>query len=116
MLQLKVSHVKQVEDSKNLNFKRNYKFLICVCLQIVSNGKYKSAEHRVRTTNTKSRVSIPVFTIPKPTEKIAPLPQVVEKDGIAHYKEFVLADYMKNFFGNAHDGKKSLDFAKINSA
>ena len=85
-------------------------------LQILSNGRYKSAEHRVGTTNTKSRVSIPIFTIPKPTEKIAPLPQVVEKDGIALYKEFVLADYMKNFFGNAHDGKKSLDFAKIDSA
>ncbi|XWS10262.1 hypothetical protein CRYUN_Cryun39dG0060400 [Craigia yunnanensis] len=82
-------------------------------LQILSNGKYKSAEHRVRTTSSKSRVSIPIFTIPKPTEKIAPLPQVVEKDGIAHYREFVLADYMNNFFGNPHDGKKSLDFARI---
>ncbi|XP_022718082.1 feruloyl CoA ortho-hydroxylase 2-like [Durio zibethinus] len=85
-------------------------------LQILSNGRYKSAEHRVRTTSTKSRVSIPIFTAPKPTEKIAPLPQVVEKDGMAYYKEFVFADYMKNFFGNAHDGKKSLDFAQINSA
>ncbi|OMP12010.1 Oxoglutarate/iron-dependent dioxygenase [Corchorus olitorius] len=84
-------------------------------LQILSNGRYKSAEHRVRTTSTKSRVSIPIFTTPKLTEKIAPLPQVVEKDGIAHYREFIFADYMKNFFGNAHDGKKSLDFAQINS-
>ncbi|XP_022776969.1 feruloyl CoA ortho-hydroxylase 1-like [Durio zibethinus] len=82
-------------------------------LQILSNGKYKSAEHRVRTTSTKSRVSIPIFTIPKPTEKIGPLPQVVQKDGIARYREFVLADYMNNFFGNPHDGKKSLDFARI---
>ncbi|XWS10267.1 hypothetical protein CRYUN_Cryun39dG0060900 [Craigia yunnanensis] len=84
-------------------------------LQILSNGKYKSAEHRIRTINTKSRVSIPIFTIPKPTVKIAPLPQpqVVEKDGIARYREFVLADYMNNIFGNPHDGKKSLDFARI---
>ncbi|XP_017979607.1 PREDICTED: feruloyl CoA ortho-hydroxylase 2 [Theobroma cacao] len=82
-------------------------------LQILSNGRYKSAEHRVRTTSAKSRVSIPIFTIPKPTEKIAPLPQVVEKDGIAHYREFLLADCMNNFFGNPHDGKKSLDFARI---
>ncbi|KAE8683720.1 2-oxoglutarate and Fe(II)-dependent oxygenase superfamily protein [Hibiscus syriacus] len=85
-------------------------------IQIISNGKYKSAEHRVRTTSTKSRVSIPIFTMPNATAKIAPLPQVVEKDGQALYREFVLADYMKNFFGNAHDGKKSLDFATINAA
>ncbi|OMO53437.1 Oxoglutarate/iron-dependent dioxygenase [Corchorus olitorius] len=85
-------------------------------LQVLSNGRYKSAEHRVRTTSTKSRVSIPIFTIPKITEMIAPLPQLVEKDGIAHYREFVLADYMKNFFANAHDGKKSLDFAKFTTS
>ena len=48
--------------------------------------------------------------MPKPTEKIAPLSQVVANDGIARYREFVFADYMKNFFGNARDGKKSLDF------
>ncbi|GMJ05386.1 Scopoletin 8- Hydroxylase [Hibiscus trionum] len=85
-------------------------------VQILSNGKYKSAEHRVRTTSTKSRVSVPIFTMPNAMAKIAPLPQVVEKDGRALYREFVLADYMKNFFGNAHDGKKSLDFASINAA
>ncbi|KAG4177142.1 hypothetical protein ERO13_A11G291541v2 [Gossypium hirsutum] len=81
-------------------------------LQVLSNKRYKSAEHRVRTTNIASRVSIPIFTIPKLTEKIAPLPHLVEKDRIAHYREFTFVDYMKNFFGNAHEGKKSLDFAK----
>ncbi|KAK7243886.1 hypothetical protein RIF29_38699 [Crotalaria pallida] len=83
-------------------------------IQILSNGKYKSAEHRVRTTSTQSRVSVPVFTLPKPTERIVPLPEVVKKDGLAHYREVVFQDYMKNFFGNAHAGKKSLDFARIN--
>ncbi|MBA0822771.1 hypothetical protein Goarm_019551 [Gossypium armourianum] len=83
-------------------------------LQIWSNGRYKSAEHRVRTTSTKSRVSIPIFTSPQATQKVAPLPQVVEKDGMAHYREFLFSDYMNSFFGNAHDGKKSLDFAKVN--
>ncbi|KAH1046019.1 hypothetical protein J1N35_036803 [Gossypium stocksii] len=82
-------------------------------LQILSNGKYKSAEHRVRTTSTKSRVSVPIFTSPGPSEKIAPLPQVVEKDGMACYREVMFGDYMKNFFGNVHDGKKSLKFAQI---
>ncbi|KAK7837983.1 scopoletin 8-hydroxylase [Quercus suber] len=85
-------------------------------LQVVSNGRYKSAEHRVRTTSTQSRVSIPIFTTPKPTEKIGPLPQVVETDGVARYREFAFQEYMNNFFGNAHDGKKSLDFAKLDSA
>ncbi|KAL5744823.1 hypothetical protein ACOSP7_027703 [Xanthoceras sorbifolium] len=83
-------------------------------LQILSNGKYKSAEHRVRTTDTKSRVSVPVFTMPKLTEKIGPLPELVERDG-AQYREVVFQDYMNNFFSNAHDGKKSLHFAHVNN-
>ncbi|ONI11977.1 hypothetical protein PRUPE_4G138300 [Prunus persica] len=82
-------------------------------LQILSNGRYKSAEHRVRTTSTKSRVSVPIFTIPKQTERIGPLPEVVKNDGVARYREVVFEDYMSNFFGNAHEGKKSLEYAQI---
>ncbi|KAK7271307.1 hypothetical protein RJT34_27089 [Clitoria ternatea] len=85
-------------------------------LQILSNGKYKSAEHRVRASSSESRVSVPVFTVPLATEKIGPLPEVVKKDGFARYREVVLQDYMNNFFGNVHAGKKSLDFARINIA
>ncbi len=68
----------------------------------------------MRTTSEQSRVSIPVFTIPNTTEKIGPLRHLVERDGVALYREVVFGDYMKNFFGNAHEGKKSLDFARIN--
>ncbi|KAL5746544.1 hypothetical protein ACOSP7_027690 [Xanthoceras sorbifolium] len=83
-------------------------------LQIISNGTYKSAEHRVRTTSTKSRVSIPVFTMPNPTEKIGPLSELVKRDG-ARFREVVFQDYMNNFFSNAHDGNKSLQFAQANN-
>ncbi|KAI9116333.1 hypothetical protein K1719_012500 [Acacia pycnantha] len=82
-------------------------------LQIMSNGRYRSGEHRVRAAREQSRVSVPVFTMPNPTEKIGPLPEVVEKDGKAGYREIVFQDYMNNFFTNAHEGKKSLDFAAI---
>ncbi|XP_062114902.1 scopoletin 8-hydroxylase [Humulus lupulus] len=82
-------------------------------LQIMSNGRYKSAEHRVRTTSRESRVSVPIFTVPKPTQKIGPLPQAVEKDGSPRYREVLFQDYMANFFGNAHHGKKSLHFAHV---
>lgn len=57
-----------------------------------------------------------MFATPKPTEKIGPLPQIVESDGVAHYKQVLFGDYMKNFFGKAHEGKKSLDFALNDSS
>ncbi|CAI9770560.1 unnamed protein product [Fraxinus pennsylvanica] len=81
-------------------------------LQILSNGRYKSAEHRVRTTSAQSRVSIPFFTTPKRSTKIGPLPQLVKIDRVAHYKEVTFGDYMDHFFGNAHEGKKSLNFTR----
>uniref|UniRef100_A0A1J3EST4 Feruloyl CoA ortho-hydroxylase 2 n=3 Tax=Noccaea caerulescens TaxID=107243 RepID=A0A1J3EST4_NOCCA len=81
-------------------------------LQILTNGRYKSAEHRVRTTNIGSRVSVPIFTAPNPSEKIGPLPEIVKRDGVARYKELLFQDYMNNFFGQPHEGKKSLDFAR----
>ncbi|KAK2368355.1 2-oxoglutarate (2OG) and Fe(II)-dependent oxygenase superfamily protein [Trifolium repens] len=81
-------------------------------LQILSNGKYKSAEHRVMTTSTQSRVSIPLFTHPIPTQRIGPFPELVKKDGFAKYKEVLWKDYIKNFFANPHNGKKTLDLAK----
>jgi hypothetical protein len=66
----------------------------------------------VRTSSNESRVSILVFTMPKLSEKIGPLPQVVERDGVAPYREVVFQEYKNNFFGSAHQGKRSLDFAK----
>ncbi|CDP20007.1 unnamed protein product [Coffea canephora] len=84
-------------------------------LQILSNGRYTSAEHRVRTTSKQSRVSIPVFTAPRPTEKIGPLPHLAKLDGGALYRDVIFQEYMNNFFGHSHEGKKSLDFAKTNA-
>ncbi|XP_020205339.1 scopoletin 8-hydroxylase [Cajanus cajan] len=85
-------------------------------LQILSNGRYKSAEHRTRTTRSQPRISIPFFIQPLPVGKIGPFSEVVKNDGFARYKEVEIQDYMDNFFGNAHEGKnKSLDFARINS-
>ncbi|KAL5079055.1 hypothetical protein RYX36_007476 [Vicia faba] len=84
-------------------------------LEILSNGKYKSSEHRVMTTSTQSRVSVPLFTLPKPTENIGPFQELVKKDGYAGYREVLWQDYMDNFYKTAHDGKKTLNFAKIKS-
>ncbi|XP_042518885.1 scopoletin 8-hydroxylase-like [Macadamia integrifolia] len=82
-------------------------------LQTLSNGRYKSSEHRVRTTNTQSRVSIPLFVRPKLTDKIKPLPQLIERDGVAYYREVLFDEYMKYKFGQGHVGKKTLDYAKV---
>ncbi|KAJ0787799.1 putative oxoglutarate/iron-dependent dioxygenase, isopenicillin N synthase [Helianthus annuus] len=82
-------------------------------LQILSNGRYISAEHRVRTSDVESRVSVPRFIAPLLTTKIGPFPELVACGGVARYKEVIYGEYLKNLFEKSLDGKKSLDFASI---
>ncbi|KAK9056384.1 hypothetical protein SSX86_027474 [Deinandra increscens subsp. villosa] len=82
-------------------------------LQILSNGRYISAEHRVRTTDIESRVSVPIFNAPLPEAKIGPFAEVVARDGVARYKEVTFEEYTKSYLKKTLDGKKSLEFASV---
>ncbi|KAG6787579.1 hypothetical protein POTOM_003620 [Populus tomentosa] len=82
-------------------------------LQIMSNGRYKSVEHCVMTDGSKNRISIPIFINPRPSDKISPFHEVLASGEKAVYKEVLYSDYVKHFFRKAHDGKKTIDFAKI---
>ncbi|KAL3530107.1 hypothetical protein ACH5RR_009429 [Cinchona calisaya] len=82
-------------------------------LQIFSNGRYKSIEHRVIASGIKNRVSVPIFINPRPSDIIGPLPEVLESGEKPIYKQVLYSDYVKHFFRKAHDGKETVDFAKI---
>ncbi|KAJ8618314.1 hypothetical protein MRB53_014500 [Persea americana] len=82
-------------------------------LEILSNGRYKSAEHRVIANSTKARVSVPLFASPRSQTMIGPLPGLPEKDGKTVYRKVKFGEYTANYFGATHQGKKTLDFAKI---
>ncbi|KAK8595984.1 hypothetical protein V6N13_000650 [Hibiscus sabdariffa] len=82
-------------------------------LQIMSNDKYKSIEHRVVANGSKNRVSVPVFVTPRMDAVIGPLPEAMGSGEQPFYKKVVCADYFRHHFGKKHDGKKSLEFARI---
>ncbi|PRQ35717.1 putative oxoglutarate/iron-dependent dioxygenase, isopenicillin N synthase [Rosa chinensis] len=80
----------------------------------MSNGKYKSVEHRVVANGSKTRISVPIFVNPRPSDVIGPLHEVLESSGEKPlYKQVLYSDYVKHFFRKAHDGKSTVDFAKI---
>nr|GEV69832.1 feruloyl CoA ortho-hydroxylase 1-like [Tanacetum cinerariifolium] len=81
-------------------------------LQIMSNGHYKSVEHRVTTNGNSSRISVPIFVCPRPTDIIGPLPGVVQNGEKRLYKHILYSDYIGHFFRKAHDGKATIEFAK----
>lgn len=82
-------------------------------LQIMSNGRYKSVEHRVMANGSKNRISVPIFVNPMPSAMISPLPEVLESGEKAVYKQILYSDYVKYFFRKGHDGKATVEFAKI---
>ncbi|KAL4303136.1 hypothetical protein GQ457_10G014960 [Hibiscus cannabinus] len=82
-------------------------------LQIISNGKYRSVEHRVVANGSKNRISVPIFVNPRPGDIIGPLPELVEKGEKPIYKQVLYSDYVKHFFRKAHDGKKTIEFAEL---
>ncbi|XP_050369537.1 feruloyl CoA ortho-hydroxylase F6H1-3-like [Argentina anserina] len=98
-------HVPPLEGSLVIN--------IGDALQIMSNGKYKSVEHRVVANGNQTRISVPIFVNPRPSDVIGPLPEVLASGEKALYKQVVYSDYVRHFFRKAHDGKDTVDFAKI---
>ncbi|OIS98480.1 PREDICTED: feruloyl CoA ortho-hydroxylase 1-like [Nicotiana attenuata] len=82
-------------------------------LQIMSNDKYKSVEHRVIANGSKNRVSVPIFLHPKPSSVIGPLQEVLKNGEKPIYKQILYADYTKIFFSKGHDGKDTIECAKI---
>lgn len=58
-------------------------------LQIMSNGKYKSVEHRVVANRCNNRISIPIFVNPRPNDMIGPLPELLKDDKKPIYKQIL---------------------------
>ncbi|XP_049405573.1 feruloyl CoA ortho-hydroxylase F6H1-3-like [Solanum stenotomum] len=82
-------------------------------LQIMSNDKYKSVEHCVIANGSNNRVSVPIFLHPKATSVIGPLKEVLQNGEKPIYKQILYADYTNIFFNKGHDGKDTIELAKI---
>ncbi|CAA0817839.1 Feruloyl CoA ortho-hydroxylase 1 [Striga hermonthica] len=82
-------------------------------LQILSNGKYQSIEHRVFLTGSTNRVSVPIFANALTNSIIGPLPEALGHCEKPKYKHVVFGDYFKHFLSKGQDGKKTINFAAI---
>ncbi|XP_059283061.1 gibberellin 2-beta-dioxygenase 1-like [Lycium ferocissimum] len=81
-------------------------------LQVMTNGRFKSLKHRVLTNSVKSRLSMIYFGGPPLTEKIAPLPSLMEgKDSL--YKEFTWCEYKKSAYKTRLADNRLIHFEKI---
>ncbi|KAL8171392.1 hypothetical protein V2J09_023196 [Rumex salicifolius] len=72
-------------------------------LQMISNDKLKSVEHRVVANRVGPRISAAIFfTGLTPSPKVyRPVKELVSAENPALYKEFTLAEYYKSFFSRS---------------
>ena len=81
---------------------------------MLSNGKYKSVEHRVTVHPDKERISAAMFHQLLPNATVGPLPELVKGSSGARYRLVDYTDFMKHFFSAKHDkGASHLDHYKI---
>ncbi|KAK3139650.1 hypothetical protein QOZ80_5AG0387030 [Eleusine coracana subsp. coracana] len=80
-------------------------------LEIMSNGRYKSIEHRVIINPRRERLSVSAFHIPKFDGVVSPIVST-DADEKVLYKTVTVEEYVKHQLSNKLDGKKALDHAK----
>ncbi|KAM0934168.1 putative (S)-norcoclaurine synthase [Dioscorea sansibarensis] len=83
-------------------------------IEIMSNGKYKSVEHRAVVNSERERFSIATFHAPRADAQIGPLPaETPEKSEPFFYKTVSYEDYIRIVFAAKLDGRNVLDYMKL---
>ncbi|KAL6897366.1 hypothetical protein ACP4OV_007062 [Aristida adscensionis] len=80
-------------------------------LEIMSNGKYKSIEHRVTINANQERLTVSAFHVPSLDGIVSPVVGITEDKAL--YKTMGVEEYAKLYMSNKLDGKRALDHAKL---
>ncbi|KAI7748146.1 hypothetical protein M8C21_012909 [Ambrosia artemisiifolia] len=78
-------------------------------LQIISNGEYKSIEHRVVVNAKKERISIGTFINPNLGVEIGPARSLVTPETPAKFTRIAFADFLKNFYSHKLSSKSNIE-------
>ncbi|KAL3376963.1 hypothetical protein AABB24_003406 [Solanum stoloniferum] len=82
-------------------------------LEIVTNGIYKSIEHRAIVNKDKERISIATFLSPKLNGDLGPAASLLNPQSPAQYRRIGVADYFKGFISRELVGKSYIDTLRI---
>ncbi|XP_058208432.1 hyoscyamine 6-dioxygenase-like [Rhododendron vialii] len=84
-------------------------------LQIISNGKLKSAYHRVLTSSNIDRTTVASFILPSKDSVIEPAKSLVSELSPPLYKSFKRGDFDNIYFSDTHEEKDPLEHFRIRS-
>ena len=96
-------------------FDNVYCFVVCV-LQLISNDRFKSSEHRVLANLAGPRVSVVSLfctgLLPK-TKLYGPIPELLSEENPPKYRETTVRNYCTYFQEKGLDGTSALPYFKI---
>ncbi|KAK8945189.1 S-norcoclaurine synthase 1 [Platanthera zijinensis] len=80
--------------------------------EILSNGRYKSTEHRVIVNNVKERLTVAGFQALTIGDIVGPIPEILNGEKPL-YTSLELEEFAKMLFANKLDGKSNLERMKL---
>ncbi|KAJ3706702.1 hypothetical protein LUZ61_010407 [Rhynchospora tenuis] len=80
--------------------------------EILSNGIYKSSEHRGMVNTENARISVAAFHSPNNSIMLGPLPELV-REGKPNYGSTSYLEFMNAYFEQKMKGKRAVDMFKI---
>ncbi|TQE03084.1 hypothetical protein C1H46_011255 [Malus baccata] len=82
-------------------------------LEVITNGTYRSIEHRATVNSEKERLSIATFYNPRVDGEIGPASSLITEQTPAAFKRLSVEEYFKAFFDRKLHGKSFLDELRI---
>ncbi|KAL5227349.1 hypothetical protein ABZP36_015614 [Zizania latifolia] len=82
-------------------------------LEVLTNGRYKSVEHRAVANGELDRLSVVTFYAPAYDVELGPLPEFVTDEEPCRYRRYNHGEYSRHYVTSRLQGKKTLEFAKI---
>ncbi|EXB58295.1 Protein SRG1 [Morus notabilis] len=84
-------------------------------LEILTNGIYRSIEHRATVNIGKERLSLATFYNPKIDGEVGPAPSLITPQTPPLFRRIGVADYFKGYFSRELSGKSYVDVMRINN-
>jgi len=82
-------------------------------VQILTNGIYRSIEHRATVNSEIERISVAAFHRPQISKVIGPIQSLVTLERPALFKTLTVEDYYRVYFSRKLQGKSCLDLMRI---
>ncbi|XP_016472632.1 protein SRG1 isoform X3 [Nicotiana tabacum] len=82
-------------------------------MEIVSNGVYRSVEHRAVVNSNEVRLSVATFYTANLDSELGPAHSLIGPNNPAVFRRVPVEKYIKDFFARKLEGKSYVDFMKV---